>query len=723
MKQVLQHLRTGDIEVADIPAPRAIPGHVLIQTRASLISSGSERTIVEFAKASLLAKARSEPERVRQVLDKIRTDGLMPTLEAVFSRLDEPMPLGYCNAGVVLEAGAGVEGVRPGDRVVTNGPHAEIVCVPRNLCASIPDGVDDDSAAFTVLGAVALQGARLIAPTLGESVAVFGLGLVGLIAVQILRASGCRVLGIDPDPDRRALALSLGAEVVAGDPGAISPAHAAEALSRRRGLDAVLIAASAKGNDIVQQAARMCRKRGRVVLTGVVGLELDRRVFYEKELTFQVSCSYGPGRYDPRYEEDGADYPLPYVRWTAQRNFEAFLDALRDGRVSVAPLVGRRALLADAPEVYASLSGGSMSGAPGIVLIYPSPAAAPTGVVTLRSGPTAATDSVRAGVIGAGQFARGILLPALKASGVDLVSIASQRGVAAKHLGGKFGFQEVTTDVPALLARKDINTVFILTRHDSHAALAAAALRAGKHVFVEKPLALASEELDEVLAAYRAAGGRQLLVGFNRGFAPLVSRMRSALRTRSGPATIVATINAGALPPGHWLLDPKKGGGRILGEACHWIDLMLLLVGSPAVEVEARTTGTRSDNGSDPGATILLTFADGSLGTLHYLTSGPRSFPKERIEVFFDGRVLSLQNFLKLEGHGIPGWRRVRLWRQDKGHRAEVEQFVERIRRGGEPLMPIDRIEQVTRIGFAAVESARSGRPIRPRTPEGRADA
>jgi predicted dehydrogenase/threonine dehydrogenase-like Zn-dependent dehydrogenase len=718
MKQILQHLRSGRIEVADIPAPGALAGHLLIRTRASLVSSGSERTIVEFARASLLAKARSEPERVRQVLDKIRTDGLMPTLEAVFSRLDEPMPLGYCNAGVVLDTGSGVEGMRPGDRVVSNGPHAEIVCVPKNLCAAIPDGVDDEAAAFTVLGAVALQGVRLLAPTLGESVAVVGLGLVGLIAVQLLRASGCRVLGIDPDPDRRALALSFGAEAVAGGSDARATGHAALTLSRGRGMDAVLIAASAKGNEIVQLAASMCRKRGRVVLTGVVGLELDRRVFYEKELTFQVSCSYGPGRYDPRYEEDGEDYPVPYVRWTAQRNFEAFLDALRDRRVSVAPLVGRRAAIADAPSVYADLSSSARSGAPGIVLTYPWDGDATVVVVALKSALAAAAQgTVRAGVIGAGQFARGVLLPALRASGVDLVSIASQSGVAARHLGRKFGFQEITTDVPAMLAQPSINTVFILTRHDSHASLVAAALRAGKHVFVEKPLALTPDQLEEVLAAYRGAGDRHLLVGFNRGFAPLVLRMLEALRSRSGPASIVATINAGALPPAHWLHDPRVGGGRILGEACHWIDLMLQLVGAPAVSVDAHATGTRTDKGADPGTSLFLTFADGSLGVLHYLTSGHRSFPKERIEVFFDGRVLSLQNFLRLEGHGIPGLRRVRLWRQDKGHRAEVAQFVDRIRRGGEPLIPIERLDQVTRIGFAAVESVRTGRSISLRTP------
>ncbi|MCH7527460.1 MAG: bi-domain-containing oxidoreductase, partial [Planctomycetes bacterium] len=487
MKQVLQALRSGEIEAADVPCPRVSPGHLLIQTRASLISAGTERVIVEFSKASLAAKARQKPERVKQVLDKIRTDGLLPTLEAVFARLDQPMPLGYCNAGVVVEIGRGVENFKPGDGVVSNGQHAEIVNVPVNLCAKTPDGVPDEQAAFTVLGAIALQGIRLLNPTLGESIVVTGLGLVGLLTVQLLVANGCRVLGIDIDPSRLKLAEQFGAQAVDLSAGADAVASAT-AFSQGRGVDGVLVTASAKDDNIMHESAQMCRKRGRVVLVGAVGLNLHRSDFYEKELTFQVSCSYGPGRYDPSYESGGQDYPLSFVRWTEQRNFEAVSKLMESGRLDVNSLISHRIKQSNAAEAYRLLIDGR--DVLGIVLTYPDKEVSRAQVVTLRR-PSATMEpagKIVVGMIGAGNFAKAVLLPALKRCNVEMHTIASAGGVTALHAGRKFGFRQTTTDPNGLLSDPAINLTVIATRHDAHARLAVDSLEAGKHTFVGKPL-------------------------------------------------------------------------------------------------------------------------------------------------------------------------------------------------------------------------------------------
>jgi predicted dehydrogenase len=713
MKQLSQELRSGEVELAEVPDPRPGPGQVLVRSRVTLVSAGSERTLVEFGQATLLAKARIEPERLRQVLDKIRADGLLPTLEVVFARLDQAMPLGYCNAGVVEAIGEGVRGLKPGDRVASNGPHAELVLVPENLCARIPDPVSDETAAFTVLGAVALQGLRLLAPTLGESVAVIGLGLVGLLAVQLLKANGCRVLGFDPDPERRALAERFGAETAGVE--ADGMVQAGLAFSRGRGLDGVLIAASAPKVDLVRPAARMSRKRGRVVLTGVVDLQIDRREFYDRELSFQVSCSYGPGRYEAQYEEKGIDYPLPYVRWTEGRNFEAFLDLAAAGRIVIEAMVGRRVPFAESPSLYRRLAQDRPRGAPALLLTYAKDPATPARVVTLKPVPhmaRAAAGPPRVGVIGSGQFARLVMLPALRAAGADLIAIASRRGLQARDLGRKFGFRRAVSESADVLEDPEIDTVFILTRHDSHAALTRRALERGKHVFVEKPLAILPAELRDLEAVRREHPGPLLTVGFNRGFAPLVETMRRHLKTRVGPAAMVATVNAGPLPRDHWLLDPEVGGGRLIGEACHWIDLMVSLAGAPVRAVAALPTAGSDRAAGDPSVSLTLEFADGSLGALHYLTRGHRAFPKETLEVFYDGKVLSLDNFRSLTTYEGRGVRRTRLWRQDKGHRAEVAGFVTAVARGGPEPIPFARLAHVTRISFAAVEALGAGRAV-----------
>tara|TARA_R110002110_G_scaffold9271_1_gene45837 strand:- start:1198 stop:3324 length:2127 start_codon:yes stop_codon:yes gene_type:complete len=703
VKQVLQSLKTGETEVAEVPCPAPAHGEVLIRSSRSLISAGTERMLVDFGRAGLIGKARQQPERVKQVLDKVRTDGLAPTLETVFNKLDQPLALGYCNAGTVLETGAGVSGFSPGERVVSNGHHAEVVAVPANLCAHVPAGVSDDEAAFTVLGAIALQGIRLARPTLGEAVVVTGLGLVGLMAVQLLRAHGCRVLGVDFDAAKLRLAERFGAATVdlaAGE----DPVAAAITFSRGRGADAVIIAASSKSSEPVHQAAAMSRKRGRIVLVGVTGLELSRADFYEKELSFQVSCSYGPGRYDPDYEEKGQDYPVGFVRWTAQRNFEAVLDMMADGRLDVAPLISHRFALTDAARAYDLVTGGEAS--LGLLLDYPGGDAVAGGLTarTVRLPAVAASGAeVSVGFIGAGNYATAVLIPAFKANDARLVSVVSKAGVSGIHAGRKFGFERTTTDVATLLSDSAIDAVVIATRHNAHGAQVLAALGAGKHVFCEKPLCLTLDELAGIEAEARARPGQLLMVGFNRRFAPHIVRMKALLDGLAEPKSFIMTVNAGTVPAGHWTQDKETGGGRIVGEACHFIDLLRHLAGAPILKHHVVSLGgTAARAITQDKATIILEFADGSTGAIHYLANGDKGFPKERLEVFCAGKVLQLDNFRTLRGWGWKGFSRLHLWRQNKGQRACVAAFLHAVEAGGAAPIPLDEIIEVSRVAIQA---------------------
>jgi predicted dehydrogenase/threonine dehydrogenase-like Zn-dependent dehydrogenase len=692
VKQLLQYLDDGKTELADAPVPICGRGQLLIRTNRSLISAGTERMLLEFGRAGLLDKARQQPDKVRQVLDKVRTDGLLPTLEAVRSKLDQPVAPGYSNVGVVVEVGSGVSGFQPEDRVVSNGRHAEFVVVPKNLCARVPEAVTNEQAAFTVLGAIALQGIRLAAPTLGETVAVSGLGIVGLLAVQILRANGCRVIGLDPSPARVSLARQLGAAGVdlSNDD---DPVRTAVEFSRGQGVDAVLITASTNSNAPVRQAAQMSRKRGRLVLVGVTGLELSRADFYQKELSFQVSCSYGPGRYDSTYEEGGQDYPFGLVRWTEQRNFEAVLDLLSTGAVAVEPLISHRLPFGEARRAYEILSSGEPSLA--ILLSYPAdPPRALQRVVTLHGAAGSANPSVA--FIGAGNYAGRVLMPAFKSANADLNVVVTQGSSNGVHYGRKYGFRKVSTDLLETLADRSVDTVVVATRHDSHARLVVQALEAGKHVFVEKPLCLTLPELADITAATAAAPTQALMVGFNRRFSPLVVRMQSLLATVPGPKHIIATVNAGVVPPDHWTMDKARGGGRIVGEACHFIDLLRHLAGWPIRHHRAVAA-----RGSSEQATLTVEFEDGSVGVIHYLTNGHRGFPKERIEVFVAGRVLQLDNFRRLEGWGWPGFSKMSLWQQDKGQRACVAAFVESRRQGAAPIVAVAELLETSR---AAIE-------------------
>jgi predicted dehydrogenase/threonine dehydrogenase-like Zn-dependent dehydrogenase len=706
MKQILQSLKTGTTEVADVPCPSVRPGQLLIRSTRTLVSSGTERMLVEFGKAGWVEKARQQPDKVRMVLDKVKTDGLIPTFESVMNKLDQPLPLGYCNVGRVMAVGAGVSGIEVGDRVVSNGKHAEAVSVPLNLCTKVPESVSNDEAAFAVLGAIALQGIRLVQPTLGEAVVVTGLGLIGLVTVQLLRAHGCRVLGLDLDPTKIALAQSLGAETVDLRAGQ-DPLAAALAFSRGRGVDAVIITASTKSNKPVHQAALMCRKRGRIVLVGVTGLELSRADFYEKELTFQVSCSYGPGRYDPSYEEKGNDYPVGFVRWTEQRNFEAVLDMMADGRLDVKPLVSHRFPIEEAERAY-ELVGGSAPSL-GILLEYPdepTKAEATIRQQTVRLSPPA-SKAPSIAFIGSGNYSTAVLIPAFRAADARLKTVVSASGVTGLHAGRKFGFEETTTDTAHVLADPEVDAVVITTRHDSHSSLVCRALRAGKHVFVEKPLALRSDEIDEIERAY--ADSRALvrppilMVGFNRRFAPQVQRTHGLLRAVSGPKSFVMTVNSGAIPADHWTQDRMVGGGRIVGEGCHFIDLLRFLAGA---EIGSVATSAMDSRTADT-VTIALSFRDGSIGSVHYFANGPKAFPKERLEVFAAGRVLQLDNFRRLHGFGWPAFRKMNLWRQDKGQGACARAFVDAVSGRSPPPIAFEELIEVARASIDAADFSR----------------
>lgn len=712
MKQLLQDLNSGQTLIVSGPRPVVPARHVLIESHVSLVSAGTERSLVSFGQASYLGKARQQPEKVKMVLEKVQTDGLMSTIDAVQSKLSQPIPMGYSNVGKVLEVGTGVEEFSVGDRVVSNGSHATHVAVPKNLCARVPENVSDDEAAFTVLGSIGLQGIRLANPTLGESVAVIGAGLIGLLVVQMLRAQGCRVLAIDPDKARLELAASFGA-VTCNPKDGQDPVAVATGFSQGRGVDAVLITASTPSSDPVSQAARMSRQRGRIVLVGVTGLELNRSEFYDKELSFQVSCSYGPGRYDESYEVGGTDYPLGHVRWTAQRNFEAVLDLMGSANINVKSLITKRYDFGNSADAYQLLA--TDSHALGILLEYEkNEEEAEKRTVSLSAAPPAFNSQKPViGLVGAGNYASRILIPAFQAANAQLHTLCSNGSANGVLNAKRAGFVTATTDVDAMLASEQINTCVIATRHDSHARLVKQALQAGKHVFVEKPLAITETELAELQQCYdeRLAQGEasSVMVGFNRRFAPLVIKMRELLQTVTEPKSFIMTMNAGEIPKDHWTQDPAVGGGRIIGEACHYIDLMRHLADSPITSVQARAMGRLPAVAiTEDKATITLGFADGSFGSIHYLANGAASFPKERIEVFTGGRILQLDNFRKLIGHGWPGFRKSSLWRQDKGQANCVATFLQAIEQGREAPIPVAELWEVSQATLQAAALVRS---------------
>lgn len=717
MKQVLQNMRSGKTSVEDVPIPTPRTGMALIRTCASLVSAGTERSVIEFAEKSLLGKARSRPDLVRQVLDKARREGLPGTMEAAFNRLDEPLALGYSSAGVIEALGADMSGFQVGQRVACAGGtyavHAEYALVPRNLLAPLPDGVDFESASFATLAAIALHGFRLSQAQVGENVVVIGLGLLGLLTVQIALAAGCRVLGVDINPGRVELAKQVGAVAVLRP----QAEEASLAFSGGRGADAILICAGdPTSSDAVTLAGLLARDHGRVVAVGVVGQDLPRPIYFHKELAFVTSRSYGPGRYDPAYEEGGADYPFGYVRWTEGRNLGACVELIASGKLDVHALISHHFPIAQAVEAYDLITGKRDEPFLGVVLTYPQ-AGRPDGDRRIVCTPTHPTPqaTVKLGVLGAGLFANAVLLPAIKKQkDLQLVGIASAGGLHARHSGGKFGFSYAASKDDELINDPNINTLAILTRHDSHASLTIKALKAGKHVFVEKPLALDPAQLDELEELLNTAGeGLPLLMtGFNRRFAPLAQKLGAFMAGRHEPLLAHYRVNAGYLPLTHWQHDPVRGGGRIIGEGCHFIDFLTFLVGEPPCTV---TTHALPDGGRyrEDVLSITFTFPDGSLGVVDYLANGDKTFAKERVEVFCAGRVAVLDDFRSLEM--VQNGRRKlvkSILRQDKGHFNEWQAFMSAIRAGGPPPIPYAHLLGVTRASFAAIQSLRTDQKV-----------
>lgn len=692
MLQIIQDLKNGDTILETVPAPAVQEGCVLIRTVRSLVSLGTERMLVDFGKAGWINKARQQPERLKMVLDKIKTDGLKPTLNAVYNKLAQPLPLGYSNAGIVIAVGKNVHGFKTGDRVVSNGPHAEIVSVPQNLVTHIPDNVKDDEAAFTVVGAIGLQSIRLVQPSFGETVVVTGLGLIGQLTAQLLKANGCRVIGVDIDTAKLELAKNKGIEtVLAGDAESYI-----QSVTNYTGADAVIITAASKSNDIIAQAAKMCRKRGRIVLTGVIGLSLSRADFYENEISFQVSCSYGPGRYDADYEK-GNDYPIGFVRWTAQRNFDAVLQSISAKQVDVSPLISARIPLEKYKDIYDNLSDSNIIAA---LLEYPdSKEYAQT--IQYKSRSFSGNKAVF-GIIGAGNFTNAFVLPALKDAKANIKTIVSANGLSAAALARKFEVAGVSTDYPSVLSDADIDTVVITTRHNLHAQMAVAALNAGKHVFVEKPLAINTAELNNIITAYEQ-NNTTLTVGFNRRFAPLAVKAKQLLGNDPQPVQIIATVNAGFIPLNNWIHDAAIGGGRIVGEACHFIDLCSFLCGSDVISVCANAMGNTSDVSTD-NVTILLRYANGTNATIHYFANGSKAYDKERIEVYSQERTLILENWKKLTGYGFKGFSSSSST-QNKGHYEQFRLFTERIKNGGAPIIPFNSLINTSRATLAVLDS------------------
>src|SRR5687768_2541475 len=711
MKQLLQNIKNGKSIVEDVPIPTPRAGQALVKTEASLVSVGTERMVVEFAEKSLVGKARSRPDLVKQVIDKARREGVLNTAQSALNRLDQPMALGYSSAGTILALGNNTQGFKVGQRVACAGGgfavHAEYAVVPRNLLTPIPDNVDFESAAFTTLGAIALHGFRLAEPQLGESVAVIGLGLVGLLAAQIATAAGCNVLGIDLDADRIALASSLGLEAVQREKAIASSA----AFTASRGFDVILICADTSSDDPVELAGLVARDRAHVVATGAVGLDIPRKVYYEKELSFINSRSYGPGRYDSSYEEGGNDYPLGYIRWTEGRNFEAIVDLMAKDKLKVKPLITHRFPIEEATQAYEVITGKKKEPFLGVLLTYPEGKTKEERRVVFPLSSFKSTSSVKLGVLGAGNFANAILIPAVKKAGdIELVGIASSGGLHAQHSGKKFGFKYAASSDDEVINDPNINTVAILTQHNSHAELAVKALSVGKHVFVEKPLAINSKQLEQVNKLLISNLQSLLTVGFNRRFAPLAQTLSSFLFHRNEPLHAHYRVNAGYLPLNHWTHDPEIGGGRIIGEACHFVDFITFLVGAPPVSVSAHVLPDNSKYRED-NVSMTFTFPDGSIGVVDYLANGDKSLPKERVEVFCGGKVAVLDDFVSLQMIE-DGKKKEIKGAQDKGWVNEWKAFTKSIREGGPPPIPYEHLIGVTKSMFAAVESLRAKHAI-----------
>jgi predicted dehydrogenase/threonine dehydrogenase-like Zn-dependent dehydrogenase len=719
VKQVIQNYKTGELRVLEVPIPNVKSGGVLVRNSNSLVSLGTEKMVIDLAKKSIIGKAKARPDLVKQVMSKIKTEGLAEAYRQAMNRLDSPVPLGYSCAGTVIEVGDQVDEFNVGDRVACFGDkyasHAEIVYVPQNLCVKVPDDVDLESAAFTALGAIALHGIRTAELTMGEKVVVIGLGLLGQIAVQLLKAFGCSVFGVDILPAKTSLALELGADdvAVANENDVI---RKVSSFSNGRGADVILIMASTSENTPIELASELCRDRGRIVALGLVGLNIPRRMFYYKELNMIVPRSAGPGVYDHVYEEKGVDYPLPYVRWTERRNMQYFLELVSQRRVNLDRIITHRFKIDDAEKAYEMITGNTSEMYMGVLISYDGAENASAKIDLKRAfdagKPKAERGAVNIGLIGAGLFANTTLLPCLrKISDVNLKGVATATGASGRHVGDKFGFEYCTSDYEQILDDPSIDCVMIATRHNLHAKLVVQALKRGKHVFVEKPLAVNRSELEEIIVTWKDNHGG-LMVGFNRRFSPFSSKAREWIDQVSEPMVVNCRVNAGPVPKESWVHDPVEGGGRIIGEICHFVDLIQYLTDSLPVRVYAESvSGSSESYANAENVVVSIKLQNGSVATISYTANGDKGFPRERIEAFGAGSVCVIDNFKTSTFTRDGKTKRKRSLNVDRGHQDELSAFFSAIRNGTD--MPVDLTEYVftTLTTFSIVESLKSGTP------------
>ncbi len=701
MKQIIQSFKTGETILEEVPAPVVKKGCLLIQTTNTLVSLGTEKMLIDFGKSNIFSKALQQPEKVKQVIEKIKNEGFSSTMVSVMNKLDQPIGLGYCNVGKVIAIGDGVDGFKIGDRVASNGQHAEFVCVPKNLVTLIPDSVTDKEATFTVIGSIGLQGIRLLNPTLGEVVVVFGLGLIGLITVQLLVANGCSVIGVDIDDNKLELAKEWG--VIPFNPLKGDLVQFVNSITNGIGCDGVIITASAKGNEIITHSAQISRKRGRIILVGVVGLNINRADFYEKELTFQVSCSYGPGRYDEQYEQKGVDYPIAFVRWTENRNFKTILQSIETKRLLLNKLISQVVPLQDFQQIYSNI--GKNSSIASIIEFPKDNKVINYSTIIKLKESNFYTSKGNIGVIGAGNFTKMTMLPILKNLGGNLKTIASQGGLTSTLLAKKYGFFNSTTDSNVILNDNEIDLVMITTRHDLHARQVIDALNSGKHVFVEKPLAINEEELDKLVEVYNK-NKTTVTVGFNRRFSPHSIAIKKAIGNE--PINIIATMNAGYIPQESWVHDLEVGGGRIIGEACHLIDLASYFSSSKIVSVCMNSLGTVINDKTD-NASILLKYENGSNAVINYFSNGNKEYAKERVEIYSQQRTIILDNFIKTTTFGFKNFSGLKT-RLDKGHKNQFNELINRVKLGGNPLIEFDSIVNTSKASFAAIRSLKENK-------------
>ena len=695
MKQILHNFDTGKTYLEDVPNPSVKKGHLLIKTNYSLISLGTERMLVQFGQANLINKVRQQPEKVKTVVDKFKTDGFVPTLKAVKNKLSTPISLGYCNVGEVIEIGKDVDGFKIGDLVASNGPHAEIVCVPKNLCAKLPEKVSQKDAVFTVLSSIALQGIRLSSPQLGDTVVVLGLGLIGQITAQLLKINGCKVIGIDIDNEKVKICQNFGIDAINSTETDV--VDYVRNVTNGFGADSVLITAASQKSDLVSKAANMCRKKGQVVVVGFVGLDLKRDDFYEKEITFQVSCSYGPGRYDPNYEDKGIDYPYHYIKWTEQRNFQAILDIFSDQKLNVKPLISKIAKLNEVSGIYDNIANDNSLA----TLIEYNKEVDNKTVIKVNDS-FDVKNSINVGIIGAGNYTKSVILPSLKKNDYNIKYIACRSGINSKILAKKFNISNATSDYQNIINDSDIDLIIVSTRHDSHSKIAVDSIKSKKHVFVEKPLALNRKELQDIIAN-KNKYNQSVNVGYNRRFSPHSKKIKKIIKGHKSPINIVGTMNAGFIEESNWVHDLEIGGGRIIGEACHYFDLFIYLTGS---KISSVCMNLLQINELEDNASILLKFENGSNGVINYFSNGPKSYPKEEIKVFSQNKVLTIENFVKTSGFGFDfGKFKTLNTTQDKGQNRQFKLLKHSFTEDGEPIIPFDELVNSTLSSFSAIES------------------